>query len=357
MKLDASLLRYLTHNDIRILTAVEMGMKNHDLVPVELVERISGLSRGETTLSLKNVHKNKLVHHEGQPYDGYTLLYSGYDMLALNTLVKRGVISSFGHKFGVGKEADIYCAANDEGTEVVVKLHRLGRTSFRAVKNKRDYLQHRRSASWLYMARLAAHRESSFMNELHSRGFPVPKLLGYNRHVVVMERIHGFPLTSVSNINEPPGVEFVFRQIVDNMVALLHVGLVHGDFNEFNLILNKKGNVTIIDFPQMISIDHNDAKSQFERDLECCLNFFQNKFGYAPETLPSFDEEKEKVDRDQHIHVQEEIEIEEDEPVEENAEEPEVTRIPKEDYVRNLLKRQMGKQRPSAKVNRNRNKK
>ncbi len=41
---------------------------------------------------------------------------------------------------------------------LALKLHRLGRTSFRAVKSKRDYLRDRSSASfsWLYLSRLAA---------------------------------------------------------------------------------------------------------------------------------------------------------------------------------------------------------
>ena len=34
---------------------------------------------------------------------------------------------------------------NDEGEVLALKMHRLGRTSFRAVKSKRDYLQHRSS--------------------------------------------------------------------------------------------------------------------------------------------------------------------------------------------------------------------
>jgi hypothetical protein len=34
---------------------------------------------------------------------------------------------------------------NAEGEVLALKLHRLGRTSFRAVKQKRDYLRHRTS--------------------------------------------------------------------------------------------------------------------------------------------------------------------------------------------------------------------
>lgn len=36
-------------------------------------------------------------------------------------------------------------ATNEDGETLVLKLHRLGRTSFRAVKAKRDYLKHRSS--------------------------------------------------------------------------------------------------------------------------------------------------------------------------------------------------------------------
>lgn len=44
---------------------------------------------------------------------------------------------------------------NDEGETLALKLHRLGRTSFRAVKAKRDYLGKRKSFSWLYLSRCA----------------------------------------------------------------------------------------------------------------------------------------------------------------------------------------------------------
>lgn len=42
-------------------------------------------------------------------------------------------------------------------------FHSLGRVSFRAIKEKRDYLGRRKSASWMYMSRLAAQKEWAFM--------------------------------------------------------------------------------------------------------------------------------------------------------------------------------------------------
>jgi hypothetical protein len=52
---------------------------------------------------------------------------------------------------------------NDEGEVFALKLHRLGRTSFRDVKSKRDYLGTRSNYSWLYLSRLAALKEFAFM--------------------------------------------------------------------------------------------------------------------------------------------------------------------------------------------------
>jgi hypothetical protein len=51
---------------------------------------------------------------------------------------------------------DIVLVADEEGNQRVLKIQRLGRISFRTIKNKRDYLQKRKSASWMYMSRLAA---------------------------------------------------------------------------------------------------------------------------------------------------------------------------------------------------------
>ena len=42
-------------------------------------------------------------------------------------------------------------------------VSRLGRTSFRKLKEKRDYLGKRHSASWLYLSRLSAMKEFAFM--------------------------------------------------------------------------------------------------------------------------------------------------------------------------------------------------
>jgi RIO kinase 2 len=41
------------------------------------------------------------------------------------------------------------------------------------------------------------------------------------------------------------------------LIRFAENGLIHGDYNEFNLITNEEGTqLTVIDFPQCISINH-----------------------------------------------------------------------------------------------------
>lgn len=58
---------------------------------------------------------------------------------------------------------DIYIVASPSGEQYALKLHRLGRTSFRNLKNKRDYHKHRKNVSWLYLSRLSAMKEFAYM--------------------------------------------------------------------------------------------------------------------------------------------------------------------------------------------------
>jgi hypothetical protein len=143
-------------------------MKNHDVVPTELVSAISGLRSGAVKV-LGNLVRHKLISHEGSQYDGYRLTYPGYDFLALRTLLQKGVLSAVGRQIGMGKESDIFLGSSAEGDIYAIKLQRLGRVSFRAVKRTRDYLAGRRSVGWLYMSRLATLKEFAFM-QVRSQG-------------------------------------------------------------------------------------------------------------------------------------------------------------------------------------------
>ncbi|KAK6589879.1 hypothetical protein RS030_192811 [Cryptosporidium xiaoi] len=292
MKLDVSNMKFISKDEWRILTAVEMGMRNHEYVSPQLIESIGNLRRTGTYQLLQNLLRNKLVSRVSNKYEGYKLSYLGYDFLALRALSKRGVISSVGTRIGVGKESDIHIGADESGKLVCLKLHRLGRISFRNVKNTRDYLINRKASSWLYLSRLAALKEFSCMKALYENGFDhgevkVPEPVDWNRHAIVMELIDAVPLNSVRELEDPYGV---LEKLMRMIARLADCGLIHGDFNEFNLLIDNKENITLIDFPQIINTNHINAETYFTRDVNCIIDLFRKRFGIQVTDFPKFED-------------------------------------------------------------------
>ena len=283
MKLNTTNLRYLSNDDFRVLTATEMGSKNHEVVPTSLIANIAQIKRSSISNVISTLAKANLIARvQNTAYDGYRLTYGGYDFLALKTMSKRS-IHSVGNQIGVGKESDIYLVADEDGYQMVLKLQRLGRTSFRNIKEKRDYLRHRHTSSWLYMSRLAAIKEYAFMNVLYNNGFPVPKPIDQNRHCVVMELIDAYPLCQIHDVADPGAL---YSSLMDLIVRLACAGLIHGDFNEFNILIKQDDTPILIDFPQMVSISHKNAEMYFNRDVECIKKFFRKRFRYESKLFP-----------------------------------------------------------------------
>ncbi|UYV72501.1 rio2 [Cordylochernes scorpioides] len=170
----------------------------------------------------------------------------------------------------------------------LVGLRRLGRISFRKVKEKRDYLRRRSASSWLYLSRLSALKEYAFLKVLEENGFPVPHAHGHNRHCVVMSLVKG---TQLQQVYELENVELLYQRLMKLIARLAEHGLIHCDFNEFNIMVCTKDEApVIIDFPQMVSTTHYNAQTYFERDVDCIRSFFSKRFNYVSEDYPTFDE-------------------------------------------------------------------
>ena len=250
--------------------------------------------------------------------DGYRLTYGGLDYLALHTHEKHSNIYSVGNQIGTGKESDIFVVASASGQQYVLKVHRLGRISFRTVKANRDYLRHRSSASWMYMSRLAALKDHSFMRALKQRGFMVPDPIAQNRHTIVMQLIDAFPLRQIKEVPDPSGL---YGELVEMILRLAGVGMIHGDFNEFNILiqenkppvepevlptaeadddsLKSKPRITpyLIYFPQIISFDHQNAEMLFDRYVRCIKRFFERRFHFtSDEPGPSFQDAMKRAE-------------------------------------------------------------
>lgn len=86
----------------------------------------------------------------------------------------------------------------------------------------------------------------------------------------------------------------VYNDLMNLIVRLAEYGLIHCDFNEFNLIIDQNEDLTLIDFPQMISTSHVNAEMYFDRDVQCIRTFFLKKFGFVSGTFPRLGKDTEK---------------------------------------------------------------
>lgn len=387
VRLDLTIFKYLTIEDFRVLLAIELGMRNHEYVPVNLIESVAKLKKSNITKVISNLLKNKLIEHNNQTYDGYALNYLGYDFLAIRALLKKGLLVKILSRMGVGKESDVfYCLINSVGIskelndeeiadmqvklfendendenfdltsleieekdeenkekdeesqsidyeEVekqekkeiqfenynqlqdmysnmkengslilgILKLARLGRTSFRAVKSKRDFVKNKTHYNWIYLSRLSSQTESKFLNGLYMTGFPVPKPFGNNRHAILMEYIPGYQLSKVTEIKNP---EKVYNNLISILYKFAESGLVHGDYNEFNILITDDERIKVIDFTQMISRDHDKASDYFKRDVNGIKHFFMKRFHLEVKNEEEEDVLLSNIKRNEYLDVQ-----------------------------------------------------
>lgn len=118
-----------------------------------------------------------------------------------------------------------------------------------AVKNKRDYLNNRKNFNWLYMSRLAAAKEYAFMQKLFENGFKTPTPIDANRHGIVMSLVNGPSLHQVKNVVDPDLLKSMYDQCINMIYRFAENGLIHSDYNEYNLLIDETHEVTVIDFP------------------------------------------------------------------------------------------------------------
>jgi len=273
----ARVLKDLSNRDIRVLYMVETLLKNGEYAPVERIAVYADYPQSEVEMRLSKLNKLKLVQRWTGAFIGYTLTFAGYDALALNALYNKKIVYAVGREKAVGKESDIYYALDWNEHEIIIKINRTGRTSFHQVKRKRDFLVDHHHYSIFFMAEVSASREYETLKKLQNTKLPIPKVLGYNRHIIAMDHIEGVELVNARNVKKPIKV---LEEIIEfTRVLYQKYGIVHGDLTEFNVLYDvQTGKITVIDFPQAVTVDHPEAQNLLKRDIAHLLEFFEKKY-------------------------------------------------------------------------------
>ncbi len=266
----------LEFEDFQLMQIIENHMKDYEYIPEDTIQKQSKYSSSEIEYRLPLLIKKGLVRGYKEKYVGYLLTSAGYDVLAINSLVKDDTLIAFGRQLGVGKESDVYEAFNLDKEQVVVKFHRIGRTSFKKTKLKRNYIiKYNYTPDWHIQSRISAKKEYNALQLLYSKGIAVPKPIKQNRHLLVMAFVEGRELFHYSELKDALGV---YNQILDNIKRIYQeIKMIHGDLSPYNIILQPNQQIIIIDWPQYVSAAHPNRKKILRRDIKNILDFFKRK--------------------------------------------------------------------------------
>jgi RIO kinase 2 len=259
----------MNKSDFKILMVFASSLKNRQFLSISTLSQYSYLSQSLVEHHLRRLVKFGLI---GKSNIGYTLLVTGLDIYVLKILSNRNIITAIGPQIGIGKEAEIYLAHDSKGQDKILKMFRLGRSSFKQIKRKRDIKIG--TGSWLLLNIETAKKEYDILKYLRNSGSSFPNPLYRSFHCIVMEPIYGTRLSEAETLDDP---HFVLENIIKNVRLAYHKGYINGDLNEYNILVNGD-NIFILDWPQAVKVDTINADEVLMRDVKNILKFFSRKF-------------------------------------------------------------------------------
>jgi RIO kinase 2 len=259
----------LNKSDFKILKVFASSLKTRQILNLPTLSQYSNLNQRLVEHHLERLVKSGLV---GKSNIGFTLLVTGLDIYVLKILSNRNTITSIGPQIGIGKEAEIYLAHDSQEKDKILKMFRLGRSSFKQIKRKRDISTS--TSNWLLLNIQTAKREYDILNYLRqsSTSFPTPLYRSF--HCIVMEPFYGSRLADAESLDDP---QSVLEKIISNVKIAYQNGYINGDLNEYNIMVNND-NIFILDWPQAIKVDTINANVVLLRDVKNILKFFSKKY-------------------------------------------------------------------------------
>ena len=293
----------------KTLTLME---KLDDDLPVVTFEKIkktvkSGLKRPPASAA-------QFIHAQDDSVKTFEFTYhasrheQGWLLTSLGNFYERHWISDILHMVKGGKEASVYQCTSSQAVQAPYlaakvfrprqlrnlkndHLYRLDREvldengnrivdlgMLKAQRKRSVYGEQIRHQSWL------AH-EFQTLKTLHAAGADVPRPYEMGENAILMGFI-GDELSAAPTLNtvrlKRGEVRPLFERIVRNVDLMLSHEIVHGDLSAYN-ILYWKGEITLIDFPQVISPHkHRSAYQIFSRDITRICEYFARQ-GLRPD--------------------------------------------------------------------------
>src|SRR6266516_2428343 len=142
-----------------------------------------------------------------------------------------------------------------------------------AMQKRTTYGEELRHQSWIAY-------EFQTLEMLHAAGADVPKPYAMEKNAIVMDYIGDWD-SAAPTLNtvtlEPDEVLPLFERVIRNVDLLLSHQRIHGDLSAYN-ILYWDGDITLIDFPQVVPPEDNPAAWMiFLRDMTRTCQYFASQ--------------------------------------------------------------------------------
>ncbi len=204
-----------------------------------------------------------------------------------------------------GKEADVYKAtkiSKDKTKEpVAVKIYRIETSNFKKMQEYMigDPRFEKVKGTKRGVVEAWCRKEHRNLKDAYEAGVKVPKPIAFEKNVLVMEFIgkkdgSPYPLLKEAEVRN-------WKKLVDKIIRYIEVlwikaGIVHGDLNEYNIIMKNQSPV-LIDIGQAMSIKHPIAPELLKRDLNQ-INKLAKKHGVKIKTNEVYNKLTKDVDYD-----------------------------------------------------------
>ena len=204
--------------------------------------------------------------------------------MILLKMLNRGVIESINGCISTGKEANVYHASTDDGSDRAIKVYKTSILTFRdrdkyvsgEFRFRNGYCKHNPRK----MVRTWAEKEMRNLIRIKEAGIRCPEPFLLRAHVLLMEFI---------GMNKSPAPLLREVNMTDSMAHTMYLDcillvrdlytkarLVHADLSEFNILFDGK-QLVVIDVSQAVEHDHPRALEFLRKDC-CNINTFFRKY-------------------------------------------------------------------------------
>jgi len=224
----------------------------------------------------------------------------GWLLKTLGYFFEHQWISDVLSKVKVGKEASVYLCRPGEQVQAPLLAAKVYRPKMlRSLKNNQVYRQGRAvldesGHEVVDMGMLKALHNRTIYGEqitlqswiayemqtiktLYEAGADVPQPIEMGENAILMGYIgdEASPAPTLNTVSlSPEEVRPLFERCLGNIEVMLNNDIVHGDLSAYN-ILYWQGQITLIDFPQVVSAHHHSGSWQiFSRDVRRVCEYF-----------------------------------------------------------------------------------